>query len=108
MDIRPDNVTLKVTFMQEGSTIEITCDYPPNTSPFEVVAESELLAAAISALKDDKPNTTARIIDGQKKGQPLYPITCSECGEPDVTTFKPKPNKPILCQACYNQQKRGL
>jgi len=34
-----------------------------------------------------------------------YSAVCSECGSPCEVPFKPEPNRPVFCQACWKKRK---
>jgi CxxC-x17-CxxC domain-containing protein len=38
----------------------------------------------------------------------VYEVVCSECGSPCEVPFKPEPNRPVFCQACWKKRKPRL
>jgi len=38
----------------------------------------------------------------------VYEAVCSECGSPCEVPFKPEPNRPVFCQACWKKRKPRL
>ncbi len=35
----------------------------------------------------------------------MYPAICAQCGKETMVPFKPRGDKPVYCQECYNKMK---
>lgn len=64
-------------------------------------------AAARSAPKVRRAETSGAISREADKDRPRFDVTCSVCGKPDVVPFKPDPDRPIYCLDCLKKVRSG-
>ena len=39
--------------------------------------------------------------------KPLHPITCADCGASGSVPFRPRRDRPVYCDSCYGERRRG-
>ena len=49
-------------------------------------------------------NGPERAVEPRKLADGKYTTICSKCGGQAETPFKPRPDKPVLCTACYQRK----
>ena len=48
-----------------------------------------------------------RSFSGQSGDRPMYPATCSNCGQACQVPFQPTGNKPVFCSDCFEKNNSG-
>ena len=96
--------------MSDFQDKNLTCQDCGNSFPFtaekqEYFASQGWQNEPRRCLDCNKKFKDARGDAAPRAQRQMYPITCSDCGQPGEVPFPPTPGKPVRCKNCF--QPRG-